>query len=309
KMIRAGSLARPEDRARFRIEAEAVAKLRHPNIIQVYDIGEVGGLPFVALELLEGGGLDAALGGTPQPGRPAATLVATLGRAVHEAHRAGIVHRDLKPSNVLFARDGTPKITDFGLAKSLDEAGPTETGQVLGSPSYIPPEQARGDAKEVGPAADLYALGAILYELLAGRPPFEGATPLETVLQVLNEEPVPPSRLQCQVPRDLETICLKCLAKQPHRRYLSAEALADDLDRFLTDRPIRARRTPLWERGLKWARRRPTFSCLIVVALLIGSIVSGAGLRSRAVAQDLARERAAEVRGMRAWGRATPTRQ
>src|SRR5262249_14536732 len=150
KMIRAGSLARPEDRARFRIEAEAVAKLRHPNIIQVYDIGEVGGLPFVALELLEGGGLDAALGGTPQPGRPAATLVATLGRAVHEAHRAGIVHRDLKPSNVLFARDGTPKITDFGLAKSLDEAGPTETGQVLGSPSYIPPEQARGDAKDVG---------------------------------------------------------------------------------------------------------------------------------------------------------------
>src|SRR5262245_13363816 len=302
KMIRAGSLARPEDRARFRIEAEAVAKLRHPNIIQIYDIGEVGCLPFVALELLEGGGLDASLGGTPQPGRFSASMVATLARAVHEAHRAGIVHRDLKPSNVLFARDGTPKITDFGLAKSLEEAGPTETGQVLGSPSYIPPEQARGDAKDVGPAADVYALGAILYEPLAGRPPSDGAPPLETVLQVLNQEPVPPSRLQCQVPRDLETICLKCLAKQPHRRYLSAEALADDLDRYLADRPIRARRTPLWERGLKWARRRPTFSCLMVVALLIGSILSGAGLRYHAVAQERARKRAERVAEMRHEG-------
>src|SRR5262249_21032463 len=298
KMIRAGSLARPEDRARFRIEAEAVAKLRHPNIIQVYDIGEVGGLPFVALELLEGGGLDAALGGTPQPGRPAATLVATLGRAVHEAHRAGIVHRDLKPSNVLFARDGTPKITDFGLAKSLDEAGPTETGQVLGSPSYIPPEQARGDAKDVGRARDVNAVGAILYELLAGWPPFKGTTPLETVWQVLHQEPVPPSRLQCQVPRDLETICLKCLAKQPHRRYLSAEALADDLDRYLANRPICAGRTPLWERGLKWARRRPTFSGLMVVALLIGSILSGAGLQ-------WARKRAERVAKMRQEGQRT----
>jgi tetratricopeptide (TPR) repeat protein len=297
-MIRAGSLARSEDRARFRIEAEVVAKLRHPNIIQVYDVGEVGGLPFVALELLEGGGLDASLGGTPQAGRPAATMMATLARAVHEAHRAGIVHRDLKPSNVLFARDGTPKITDFGLAKSLEEAGPTETGQVLGSPSYIPPEQARGDAKDVGPAADVYALGAILYELLAGRPPFKGTTPLETVWQVLHQEPVPPSRLQCEVPRDLETICLKCLAKQPHRRYLSAEALADDLDRYLADRPILARRTPLWERGLKWARRRPTLSCLMVVALLIGSILS-------AVAQERARQRAERIAKMRHEGQRT----
>ncbi len=251
KMIRAGNLARPEDRARFRIEAEAVAKLRHPNIIQIYDIDEVGGLPFVAFELLEGGSLDESLGGIPQPGRPSATLVATLARAVHAAHLADIVHRDLKPSNVLFARDGTPKITDFGLAKRLEEDGPTETGQVLGSPSYIPPEQARGEAKEVGPAADIYALGAILYEMLTGRPPFKGTTPMETVLQVIDREPVPPSRLECQVPRDLETICLRCLAKQPRRRYPSAEALADDLDRYLANRPIRARRTPLWERGLK----------------------------------------------------------
>ena len=254
KMIRAGSLAKPEDRARFRVEAEAVAELRHPNIIQIYDIGEVGALPFVALELLEGGSLDDLLAGTPQPGRSSATMVATLARAIHAAHQAGIIHRDLKPSNVLFAAEGTPKITDFGLAKRLDEDGYTKSGQVLGSPSYIPPEQAGGGAKKVGPAADVYALGAILYEMLTGRPPFKGTTPVETVMQVLNEDPVPPCRLQSQVPRDLETICLKCLAKEPNKRYVSAEALADDLDRYLADEPILARRTPLWERGLKWAQ-------------------------------------------------------
>ncbi|WP_020467382.1 serine/threonine-protein kinase, partial [Singulisphaera acidiphila] len=305
KMIRAGSLARPEERERFGIEAEVVAKLRHPNIIQIYDIGEVGGLPYVALELLEGGSLAASLGGCPQLGRPSATMAATLARAVHAAHQAGIVHRDLKPSNVLFARDGTLKITDFGLAKHLEEDGPTETGQVLGSPCYIPPEQARGEAKDVGPAADVYALGAILYEMLTGRPPFKGTTPMETVIQVLEQEPVPPSQLQFQVPRDLETICLKCLAKPPHRRYPSAEALADDLDRYLANRPIRARRTPLWERGLKWARRRPTTSSLMAVALLIGSILSGVGLRSHAVAQLRQRERAERNASRRAEGERT----
>ena len=174
KMIRAGSLAKPEDLARFRIEAEAVAKLRHANIIQIYDIGEAGGLPFVALELLEGGSLDEFLAETPQPGGPAARVLATLARAIHAAHQAGIIHRDLKPSNVLFASEGTPKITDFGLAKRLEEDGYTESGQVMGSPSYIPPEQAEGRAKEVGPAADVYALGAILYEMLTGRPAVQG---------------------------------------------------------------------------------------------------------------------------------------
>ena len=263
KMIRAGSLAKPEDLARFRIEAEAVAQQRHPNIIQIFDIGEVGGLPFVALELLEGGSLDTFLAGTPQPGEASAKLSATLARAIHAAHQAGIIHRDLKPSNVMFGADGTPKITDFGLAKRLEDEGYTETGQVLGSPSYIPPEQAQGRAKEVGPAADVYALGAILYEMLTGRPPFKGKTPVETVMQVLNEDPVPPSHLQSQVPRDLETICLKCLAKEPRKRYASALALADDLDRYLTDRPIQARRTPVLERGRKWARRRPISSFLL----------------------------------------------
>jgi eukaryotic-like serine/threonine-protein kinase len=274
KMIRAGSLAKAEDRARFRVEAEAVAELRHPNIIQIYDIGEVGALPFVALELLEGGSLDDLLAGTPQPGRQSALMVATLARAIHVAHQAGIIHRDLKPSNVLFAAEGTPKITDFGLAKRMDDDGYTKSGQVLGSPSYIPPEQAAGAAKKVGPAADVYALGAILYEMLTGRPPFKGTTPVETVMQVLNEDPVPPCRLQSQIPRDLETICLKCLAKEPSKRYPSAKALADDLDRYLANEPVLARRTPVWELGLKWVRRRPTTASLLAIGFLMASWVA-----------------------------------
>jgi eukaryotic-like serine/threonine-protein kinase len=282
KMIRAGSLAKPEDLARFRIEAEAVAKQRHPNIIQIFDIGEVGGLPFVALELLDGGGLDAFLGGTPQPAEASARLSATLARAIHAAHQAGIIHRDLKPSNVMFGSDGIPKITDFGLAKRLEEEGYTETGQVLGSPSYIPPEQAQGRAKEVGPAADVYALGAILYEMLTGRPPFKGTTPVETVMQVLNEDPVPPSFLQPQVPHDLETICLKCLAKEAHKRYPSALGLAEDLDRYLADRPIQARRRPVLERGLRWARRRPVKTFLLAFCGVLVSCGLVALLRSEA---------------------------
>ena len=267
KMIRAGIQARPEELDRFRLEAEAVARLHHANIVQIYDIGEVAGLPFVALELLEGGSLADRLAGTPHPGRQAAELMVTLARAIHAAHLAGIVHRDLKPSNVLFDRDGIPKIVDFGLAKRLEvKEGPTQTGQVMGTPSYMAPEQARGQIREVGPAADVYALGAILYEMLTGRPPFKGTTPEETVWQVVHEEPVPPSRLLSRLPRDLETICLKCLAKEPPKRYASAEALADDLCRYLAGQTILARRTAVWERGLKWARRRPLTATLLGLA-------------------------------------------
>jgi tetratricopeptide (TPR) repeat protein/tRNA A-37 threonylcarbamoyl transferase component Bud32 len=263
----------PERLARFLIEAEAVARLNHPNIVQIYDYGEVGGVPFCSLELLEADSLRDRLAATPQPGKAAAELLVTLARAMHTAHRAGIVHRDLKPANVLFDRDGTPKITDFGLAKRLErEDGQTYSGQVMGTPSYMAPEQARGETRQIGPLADVYALGAILYEMVTGRPPFKGPTTYETIRQVIHEEPVPPSRLQPRVSRDLETICLKCLAKEPHRRYAGAADLADDLGRYLAGEPIRARRTPAWERGLKWAHRHPAAATLLATAatVLIG---------------------------------------
>jgi WD40 repeat protein/serine/threonine protein kinase len=290
KMVLAGRHAAPKELARFRQEAEAAARLHHPNIVQIYDIGEAEGSPYIALELVEGGSLVRRLRGDPQPPGPAARLVEALARAIHYAHRQGIVHRDLKPANVLltFSRlrlsdtdvaepasrkrleEVVPKITDFGLAKRLDEPGPgTHTGEVVGTPSYMAPEQAGDRGKPVGPAADVYALGAILYELLTGRPPFKAATPLDTVLQVLHDEPVPPRRLQPGLPRDLETVCLKCLQKEPTRRYGSAEALADDLRRFRHGIPVRARPVGPRERLWKWARRRPVTAGLLVGLVLI----------------------------------------
>ncbi|HEX8199742.1 MAG TPA: protein kinase, partial [Isosphaeraceae bacterium] len=289
KMIRHGSRARPDQLARFRIEAEAVARLHHANIVQIYDIGEAEGLPFFSLELLPGGSLAERLAGTPQPEATSAALLVTLARAMHAAHGAGIVHRDLKPANVLFDADGTPKITDFGLAKRLEhEDGQTQTGQVMGTPSYMAPEQAGGRVAGIGPPTDVYALGAILYEMLTGRPPFKGATPMETLRQVLDEEPVPPSRLRPRISRDVETICLKCLAKDPRRRYADAAELADDLDRYRAGEPIRARRTPPWERGLKWSRRHPTAATLLATAatLLIGLIGAWAWYLRWAQARD-----------------------
>ncbi len=248
KMILAGAHARPEERDRFRREAEAVARLQHPNVVHVYEVGEQDGRPFLALEYVGGGSLAERLGGKPQPADEAARLVRALALAVHAAHRQGIVHRDLKPANVLLAEDGTPKVTDFGLAKRLDEAGLTQTGAVLGTPSYMAPEQAVGDSRGVGPHTDVYALGAILYELLTGRPPFEGATLLETLEQVRAQEPLPLRRLRSDVPRDLETICRKCLEKEPARRYASAQSLADDLGRFLGGELIHARSFTLADR-------------------------------------------------------------
>jgi predicted Ser/Thr protein kinase len=249
KMIQPEVYAGPAERARFRTEAEAAAGLQHANIVQVYEVGDHDGRPFLALEYVDGGSLADRLDGTPLPARAAAELVETLARAIHAAHERGVIHRDLKPANVLLTADGTPKVADFGLAKRLEgEAGQTRTGAVLGTPNYMAPEQAAGRVKEVGPATDVYGLGAILYECLTGRPPFQGTTLLETLEQVRSQAPVPPRLLQPRVPCDLETVCLKCLEKDPHRRYASARELADELRRYLNGEPIRARSFNLLER-------------------------------------------------------------
>jgi len=267
KMMLAGALAGKEELARFHAEAGAAAGLQHLNIVQIYEVGERKGHPFFSMEFLPGGSLAQHLRGTPRSPRAAAELVATLAQAIHYAHQHGIIHRDLKPANVLLAEDGTAKITDFGLAKRLDSTdGRTQTGAILGTPSYMSPEQAAGHAHLVGPGSDVYALGAMLYELVTGRPPFKGPSHVETIFQVIHEEPVAPRQLQARLPRDLETICLKCLDKDPRRRYGSARALAEDLHNFLMDEPIRAQPTRTWERGWKWAKRRPAVAALLAVS-------------------------------------------
>jgi eukaryotic-like serine/threonine-protein kinase len=278
KMILAGEYAGEREIARFRTEAEAVARLQHPNIVQIFEVGEHDGHPYFSLEFVDGGSLAQKLDGTPLPPQKAARLVETLARAMYAAHQAGIVHRDLKPANVLLTADGTPKITDFGLAKKLDGgAGQTQSGAIMGTPSYMAPEQAGGKSKEIGPAADTYALGAILYELLTGRPPFKASTPLDTVLQVVSDEPVPPRQLQSKTPRDLETICLKCLQKAPGKRYASAEALAEDLRRFQAGEPITARPVGRLERGVKWTKRRPAVAGLLAALVLAAIALVGGG--------------------------------
>jgi WD40 repeat protein/predicted Ser/Thr protein kinase len=268
KMILVGAHAGPVQRARFRGEAEAAARLQHPNIVAVHEVGEHEGCPYFSLEYVDGRSLnDALFDKLPTPAE-AAALVEQLAHAVHYAHQRGIVHRDLKPANVLLTADGTPRITDFGLAKRLDDAeGRTRTGDVLGTPSYMAPEQAAGRNKDVGPATDVYALGAILYALLTGVPPFEGSSSWETVNLVLGAEPEPPSRRNPGVPRDLETICLKCLEKDVLRRYASARALAEDLRRFRAGEPIEARPVGWPERAAKWVRRRPAVAALLAVSV------------------------------------------
>ncbi len=268
KMILAGGLAPRDQPGRFRTEAEAVARLQHPNIVQVFEIGEHDSKPFFSLEFCAGGSLDRKLNGTPLPPLQAAQLVETLARAMHAAHQAQVIHRDLKPANVLLLADGTPKITDFGLARKMDEARQTQSGAVMGTPSYMAPEQAGGKTRELGPATDIYALGAILYELLTGRPPFKAATIMDTLHQVLTEEPVPPRQLQSQTPRDLETICLKCLHKEPGKRYPTAEELAEDLRRFQAGEVIAARPAGRLERGWRWCQRNPTLAGALAAVLL-----------------------------------------
>jgi len=279
KMLLAGAYAAPHELARFRREAEAVAGLRHANIVQVYDVDDHEARPYFTMEFVEGGSLGQKLAGTPQPARQTAALAATLAEAVQAAHQGGIVHRDLKPANILLTTDGTPKIADFGLARHFNGGpGLTLSGARLGTPSYMAPEQATGGAHTIGPSADIYSLGAVLYELLTGRPPFRGETAAETELQVICQEPVPPSRLNSKVPRDLETICLKCLRKDPERRYVTAAALAEDLHRFERGEPIAARRAGLLERTGKWVRRHPTQSALLVASLLFAVMLVAASL-------------------------------
>lgn len=289
KMILTGRHARPTERARFQREAEAVARLQHPNIVQIYEIGEQNGLPYFSLEFVNAGSLAQFLGNQPQPARMCAALVEELALAMHYAHKRGIVHRDLKPANILLHLDESsifkdgqltdstvfrnllayvPKITDFGLAKHMGgEEGPFRAGAIVGTPSYMAPEQARGTSGAIGPAADVYALGAILYEMLTGRPPFSAASVDETAQQVLLQEPMPPTQIQPGIPRDLETICLVCLQKNPAHRYGSAEAIAEDLRRFLANEPILARRTHLPERVVKWAIRRPLLATISLGAM------------------------------------------
>ncbi|SIO31386.1 WD40 repeat [Singulisphaera sp. GP187] len=295
KLILAGGLAGPRERERLRFEAEAVARLHHPNIVQVYEFVEEGDLPYIVLEYVEGCNLAEFQRRSERRLDWSARLIETLARAIHHAHQRGIVHRDLTPANVLIAADETPKISDFGLAKSLAQEGSTSlSGSFLGTPRYMAPEQVAGHSREVGPPADIYALGAILYELLTGVVPFRGTSPLETLRKVLEDLPEAPSRVRSDVPADLETICLKCLEREPGRRYLSAADLAEDLRRFQAGEPIRARPISIGRRLLKWTRRRPAEAALaaLVVTAVAGILIAGFWSNAWLVRHGLALEEA-----------------
>lgn len=284
KMVLDSESADVEFDARFRAEAEAAARLQHPNIVQLYEFGEANGRPYFSLEFVGGGSLADRLNGEPQAFDATADLIATLADAMHYAHSLGVVHRDLKPANILMTETAVPKIADFGLAKRLDSIqGHTVTGAVLGTPSYMPPEQATGQTSRIGPPADIYALGAILYECLTGRPPFRGGTPYETILQVAHFDPVPPRQLRRETPRDLETICLKCLAKAPSRRYATARELAEDLRRFREREPIAARPPTVFERFRLWVRRHPARAAAMITISCAAAFLLALGIRHNVI--------------------------
>ncbi len=316
---------------RSRAEAETLGQLRHPNIVQIFEIVEHDGGLYLILELVEGGSLEKRLRGKPEPPPETAAFIETVARAVHYAHTRGIVHRDLKPANILLQVAGglwivdraekdiarstlpavhhplstaVPKVADFGIAKRMSsDVGHTRDGDVLGTPSYMAPEQAGGKTEQISPMTDVYSLGVVLYEMLTGRVPLQGPTTLDTLLMVRTEEPVPPRRLQPKIPRDLETICLKCLQKDPSRRYATAHELADDLRRFLDGKPILARRTPVWERAWKWAKREPGIAMLsaaLVFAIALGFTLLTQQWRAESEAKKLAQENERKARQLSA---------
>ncbi len=281
KMILAGQLATEADVARFHAEAEAAARLDHPGIVPIFEIGEHDGRHYFSMAFIEGRSLAQTIAGVPLPPRDAAAIVAEVAGAVQYAHENGIIHRDLKPQNVLIDVLGRARVTDFGLAKRLEgDSGLTATGQVMGTPGFMPPEQAQGRS-DVGPPADIYSLGAVLYATLTGRPPFQAASAMDTLLQVLEREPVPPRQMNPAIPRELETICLKALEKDPSRRYETARGLAEDLGRWSRGEPIRARRASMAERAWKWGRRRPAAAVLIFVGLAAVALAAGLGVAAR----------------------------
>lgn len=298
KLLKQGALADSGERNRFLNEARAAARLTHPHIVPVYEVSEAEGAPFIAMEYLRGGSLSKQLDGTPLPDRETAKLVSVLARALQYAHEQGVVHRDLKPGNILLQTDEETssfilhpssfhlKVADFGTARLMDSPSElTPTQAILGTPSYMAPEQAFGQSRAVGPAADVYSLGAILYELLTGRPPFKAATPFETLVLVRDEECVPVRRLQPRVPRDLDTICAKCLEKDPARRYKTAGEFAEDLDRFREGKPILARPIGPIAQAIKWTRRHPTAFILstALVILATASLITVTVLWQRSV--------------------------
>jgi serine/threonine protein kinase len=276
KVVLAGGHAGKVEFARFQTEAESVARFNHPNVVKIYEVGEDRDLPFLALEYCPGGSLDDRLESSPPNFRESAELIALISDAVEHAHQSGIIHRDLKPANVLFAADGTPKLTDFGLAKKIgDDDSYTRTGSILGSAAYMSPEQAGGNTREVTPAADVYALGAILYRLLSGHIVFEGANDLETIRMIVGGAPVTIRRFRPSCPRDLETICLKCLEKDPSARYASAAALAEDIRRYLRGEPIHARPASPLEQLVSWCRRNPLPTSIAVLSIVMLATLAG----------------------------------
>jgi WD40 repeat protein len=309
KMILAGKLASGSDLQRFHTEAEAAAQLDHPNIIPIYEVGEHEGHPFFTMKLIDGGSLVERLPCRQTDWPALVTALVKVARAVHYAHQRGILHRDLKPANILMETEGhggvgEPRITDFGLAKLVQRGSDlTRSGAIVGTPSYMAPEQARGRHKVVTTSADVYSLGAVLYEVLTGRPPFRGETPVDTLLQVLDREPAHPRRINPRVDADLATICLKCLEKEPQRRYESAEALADDLENWLARRPIQARPATTLERAWKWARRERTKAALVaaVAAIVLLCVAGGpfatiGWLRARTFAETEAQAKTAALK-------------